>query len=216
MATSGQLCRKTAAALGVSFETAREHLRNIRRAGKISFKGYGRGAAAMTAQDAARLLLTVAGSYFVKDSLATLKGFGGLESIGSGKPMRGSLSGEVRPRARLENYLAHEIERLRASIADGSLPEFYTPPSSKDGWRRATLAVTLVSAVREDSEDIPRFAIVRQLSQSGAVSSLPFASPKWPEKVIGVTEYVLRVKNVGLVQERHVTAWALAEIAAII
>ena len=44
----------------------------------------------------------------------------------------------------------------------------------------------------------------------------PFANPKWPEKAIGVTEYVLRVRDVGLVQERHVTAWALAEIAAII
>ena len=40
----------------------------------------------MTAQDAARLLLTIAGSYFVKDSLATLKGFGELELVGAGKP----------------------------------------------------------------------------------------------------------------------------------
>ena len=170
----------------------------------------------MTAQDAARLLLTIAGSYFVKDSLATLKGFGELELVGAGKPTRGSIIGEVRPRTRLENFLAHEIERLRVATANGSLPEFYTRPSSKDQWRRATLAVTLVSAVRQDSEDLPRFAIVRQFSQNGAVGALPFANPKWPEKAIGVTEYVLRVRDVGLVQERHVTAWALAEIAAII
>jgi hypothetical protein len=216
MATSGKLCRITADALGVSFETTREHLRNIRREGKISFAGYGRGAAPMTARDAARLLLAVAGSYFVKDSLATMTGFGKLESVGAGKPMQGGTGEELVPRARLQDYLASEIERLRDAVATGTLPQLYTRPSKKDEWQRIrTLAVTLVTAA--GSEDIPRYAIVRRFSDTTSrVFPVAFAPPKWPERAIGATGYVLHVRNVGLVQERHICAWSLAEIAAVL
>src|SRR6202022_3125575 len=112
MATSGELCQSMAAALGIPFETMREHLRNIRRAGMISFKGHGRGAAAMTTLDAARLLIAAAGSPFVKDSVATLEEFGSLQPIGAGKPMRGSVTGDLQPRIALENYLAGMMQRL--------------------------------------------------------------------------------------------------------
>src|SRR5258708_31968483 len=90
MATSGELCETIATALGVPFETTREHLRHIRRDGMISFKGHGRGAAAMSTLDASRLLLTVAGSSFVKDSVETLAELRKLQPLGAGKPMLGS------------------------------------------------------------------------------------------------------------------------------
>src|ERR1700688_1302036 len=100
MATSGELCLVTAEALGIPFETTREHLRNIRRAGMISFKGHGRGAAAMTTLDAARLLIAAAGSSFVKDSIETLEGFGKL------KPTRKSPRPRGVKEVTLETHLA--------------------------------------------------------------------------------------------------------------
>jgi len=97
----------------------------------------------MTARDAARLLLAVAGSYFVKDSLATMTGFGKLESVGAGKPMQGSTGEEFGPSGSFAGLFVSEIERLRDAVATGTLPQLYTRPSKKDEWQRIrTLAVT--------------------------------------------------------------------------
>src|SRR3981081_1010117 len=112
MTTSGELCQSMAEALGIPFETTRAHLRNIRRAGMISFKGHGRGAAAMTTLDAARLLLAAAGSSFVQDSVATLEEFGSLEPVEAGKPARGGVTTAPKLRIVLEKYLAEVMQRL--------------------------------------------------------------------------------------------------------
>jgi hypothetical protein len=50
-------------------------------AGEITFKGYGRGAAAMTPLDAARLLIAVTGSTFAKDAMTVLANFVKLTSL---------------------------------------------------------------------------------------------------------------------------------------
>ncbi|MCK1378173.1 hypothetical protein IVB33_08210, partial [Bradyrhizobium sp. 24] len=78
MVTSLGLADVVAKALGVPGPTVVQHLRNLQKDGRISFKGYGRGAARMGPHDAASLLLAAVGSDLVKDSLATLDSFGSL------------------------------------------------------------------------------------------------------------------------------------------
>jgi hypothetical protein len=128
-------------ALAIPFETV---LRNIRRAGLISFKGRGRGAAAMTTLDAARLLITAAGSHFVKDSLETIEEFGSLQPVGAGKPARGNTTGDFKLRFSLEEYLAETIQRLIDE--KGQLPSAYRrPPQNHPS--HGGIALTLMSAV---------------------------------------------------------------------
>jgi len=137
-------CRSMAAALGIPFETMREHLRKIRRAGRISFKGHGRGAAVMTTIDAAGLLIAAAGSSFVKDSVETLDGFRNLQPIGSGKPMRGSVTQDLQPQVALENYLAETLQLLIDSKE--KLPSAYRRPPH-DPSPVGSIGLSLMSVV---------------------------------------------------------------------
>ena len=209
MATSGELCVATAKALGISFEATREHLRHIRRAGMISFKGHGRGAATMTTLDASRLLIAAAGSSFVKDSVETLEEFGSLQSLAADKPVRGSAVVERPSRVAFEKYLAEMIQRLIDE--KDQLPSAYRRPL-KDAKLIGCIALSLVSVVSASSKHFPRLAIVRRFTTTG-VGAVSFASPKWSTPVMNVTEYALQFPGVGLVQTRDVPAWTLAEIA---
>lgn len=87
--TSLELADRVAYALGLNGPTVVQHLRNLQKGERISFKGYGRGAARMGPRDAASLLLAAAGSELVKDSLATLDSFGSLRPIRIGQPPSG-------------------------------------------------------------------------------------------------------------------------------
>ena len=82
MVSSVEMADVVADAVGIRRESARLHLKIIRAAGAISFKGYGRSAAAMVPLDASRLLLAVTGSQFAKDSLEVLRRFADLKPIG--------------------------------------------------------------------------------------------------------------------------------------
>src|SRR6266702_2065694 len=55
LVTSIQLADIVGDAMGIPRESAQLHLKTIRAAGQISFKGYGRAAADMTALDASRI-----------------------------------------------------------------------------------------------------------------------------------------------------------------
>lgn len=77
------------------------HLKTIRAAGEITFKGYGRAAAAMTPLDVSRLLIATAGSTFAKDSADVRKRFAKL------KPLRTRSAGDT-----LEQFLAVRIAEL--------------------------------------------------------------------------------------------------------
>src|ERR1700730_2606062 len=81
LVTSIGLADVVADAVGIARESAQLHLKTIRAAGEITFKGYGRAAAAMAPRDASRLLLAVAGSTFAKDSLNVLRRFADLKPI---------------------------------------------------------------------------------------------------------------------------------------
>lgn len=209
MATSGELCLATAEALGISFETTREHLRHIRRAGLISFKGHGRGAATMTTLDAARLLIAAAGSSFAKDSVETVEEFGGLQPLAADKHARGAANVERPPRIAFEKYLAEMMQRL---IDEGDqLPSAYLRPP-QDQPPIGSMGLTLISVVSVPTKHFPRLAIARRFSKSGA-AAVSFASPKLSNPAMNVTEYALQLRGVGLVQTRDVPAWTIAEIA---
>jgi hypothetical protein len=209
MATSGELCLATAEALGISFETTREHLRHIRRAGMISFKGHGRGAATMTTLDASRLLIATAGSSFVKDSVETLEEFGSLQLLAADKPVRGGAVVERPSRIAFEKYLAEMMQRLIDEKEQLS-SAYRRPP--QDPEPIGSIALRLISVVSASSKNFPKLAIARRFARTG-VSAVSFASPKWSTPVMNVTEYALQLRGVGLVQTRDVPAWTLAEIA---
>ncbi|MDP1602025.1 MAG: hypothetical protein Q8M03_02045 [Legionella sp.] len=205
MATSGELTTIVATALGVPFETVREHLRNIRRKpGTITFSGYGRSAAGMTPRDAVRLLLAVAGSQFVKDSRATLDGFAKLQPVRQSR--RSQPDPTDPPLFDLEQHLVWMIQRVIDRRAD--LPADYVRTSKEV---RAPLALTLIFAASA-SQELPRVAIARNLLGGGR-GAISFATPGWTAPVLSPAEYAATVRDSGLIQERHVTTWSFAEIA---
>jgi hypothetical protein len=206
VATSGELCISVATALGIPFETTREHLRNIRRAGMISFKGHGRGAAAMTTLDAARLLIAAAGSSFVKDSIETLDGFGKL------KPTRKSPRPRGMKEITLEGYLADVMQKL---IDEGDqLPDAYRRPVGPGVDSR--IALRMMSVVSARPSEFPRTASVWRFLNYGITRDftvVSFSSSDLSSPPRNSTEYAVQLGEAGLIQTRDVPAWVLAEIA---
>jgi hypothetical protein len=206
MATSGEMCRVTAEALGISFETTREHLRHIRRAGMISFKGHGRGAAAMTTLDAARLLIAAAGSSFVKDSLETLEGFGRLKLTRKSPRQRGMKE------ITLETHLAEVMQNLIDER--DQLPEAYRRPVSAGVDSRIALRMRSVVSARPDK--FPRTASVRRFLNSWITldfTVVNFSSTEFPSPTHNSLDDGGFPGGAGLIQTRDVPAWVLAEIA---
>jgi hypothetical protein len=80
MVQPGKLRQAVASALGLGdqLEKIDVHLRNLREAGLITKGKKGRGAPEMGPGDAANLLLAVAGSELVKDSVRAVERFGSL------------------------------------------------------------------------------------------------------------------------------------------
>lgn len=78
MATSKQLIEAVSRATGLTEETVHVHMRNLREAGLITLGGRGASAARMTPLDAARLMMAVSGSGFVKESVNAVASFAGL------------------------------------------------------------------------------------------------------------------------------------------
>lgn len=80
MASPGELVRKVAEVLGVPEPTVVVHDRNLVTAGLRTKGGRGRSAAKMTPGDAANLILAVAGSSMVKDTVETVNDYANLPS----------------------------------------------------------------------------------------------------------------------------------------
>jgi hypothetical protein len=75
VATSGQLVEAVSRATGFAEETVVVHMRNLREAGHIAIGGRGPSAAKMTARDAAKLLIAIGSSNYVKESAGALASF---------------------------------------------------------------------------------------------------------------------------------------------
>lgn len=82
MLTSGKLRQIVAEALGLQdqLESVDVHLRNLREAGLVAKAKKGRGAAEMGLEDAVNLLIAVAGSERVKDSVRAVERYASLQA----------------------------------------------------------------------------------------------------------------------------------------
>lgn len=89
MASPGEMVKRVAEVLGAPEATVTVHDRNLAAAGLRTKGGRGKSAAKMTAGDVANLLLAVAGSSMVKDTVQTVEDFADLPARG------GEKSGEV-------------------------------------------------------------------------------------------------------------------------
>jgi len=206
LVSSRELADVVGDAIGIPRESAQLHLKTIRAAGEISFKGYGRAAASMTALDASRLLIASVGSTFAKDSLEVLKRFSGLKPI---SPRR-------RATDTLEDFLAMRIEELI----------FDLPPPHDIGrsaaWqqsfgsrRPAENALQLLEPVGKGAEKLARYAIVRWIDQTGRSDVLVFG-PAGNGTVRGteISDLTERYSGHRLFQVRAVARAALIDIAA--
>jgi hypothetical protein len=152
--TSIELADVVADALGIARESAQLHLKTIRAAGQISFKGYGRAAADMTSLDAARLVIAAVGSTFAKDSMEVLKRFAHLGPAGTKKPL-----------ITLERFLSDRIAELPMEVQpEQRLRELGRSFGSR---RLAQTALQLYEPIGTETDGLPRFAVVRWLEQKG-------------------------------------------------
>lgn len=158
LVTSIELADIVGDALGVPRVTAQLHLKTIRAAKEISFKGFGRSAAAMTPLDAARLLIAMAGSYFVKDATAVLSRFGKLQPI----------TQRTRLTATLEECLAQCIAELpMAAPTSEELPRSPEWHQRFGSRRLVETALQLLDPMPrgEETDGLARYAILRWLNQ---------------------------------------------------
>src|SRR4051794_19839011 len=81
MASPGELIQCIAEAFGVAEVRVFQHDRNLAEAGFRSKGGRGTSAATMTSRDAAAILIAVAGSAAVKDSLETFHTYATLPEV---------------------------------------------------------------------------------------------------------------------------------------
>jgi hypothetical protein len=202
VATSTELSNAVADALGVSRESAYLHLKTIRKHDKISFKGYGRGAAAMTPLDAARLIIAVAGSTFAKDSMATLNRFCGLLSDKDRRSRSGS-------RRTLEAFLGERLLRITT--------DYQNPGHLAYGLPRYNLAahaaLKLIWVAGENTDPFPCFAIVRWFRKDGGSDAMTFSPTGQSAVMLDEALLARSFEKVGLIWARVVTARALEKIA---
>jgi hypothetical protein len=178
------------AILGLRAETVIQHLRNLQQTDRrlITFKGHGSSAAHMTPGDAARLLIAVAGSDLVKDSISSLRGFGQLLPIGRG------------PRITLEDHLAGFLARVASEV--------YAQDAADSGPDE--VALSLISVAGEGGSQ-PRVAISR-LAHPGA-APIGFAPSTWRTPLATVADYAAGLDGAGMIRERHLTRQVIERIA---
>jgi hypothetical protein len=202
-------------ALGITRESAQLHLKSIRAAGEITFKGYGRAAAAMTPLDASRLLIAAAGSTFAKDSVEVLKRFAKL------KPVRPKSSGDT-----LEQFLATRIAELPMGIPPEDYVRQQVPSGRVFGSRRlAEAALQLFDPIGSRRDILPCFAVVRWLSFKGHSNVLLFGlddsrrgrrrdDSDDQEAGTGIVDLIERYAEHRFFQIRVVRRSTLVEVAA--
>ena len=208
MVSSRQLADIVGDALGIPRESAQLHLKTIRAAGEISFKGYGSSAAEMTPLDASRLLIASAASYFAKDSVLVLKRFKELRPI----------SKRTRLTDTLENCLAKRIAELPMEVPP---PEVVSPSpewQQRFGARRlAETALQLLDAFpssKNKTDGLPPYAILRWLDHRGHSQVLVFGpAGQRLERGTEILDLLDRYSDHRFFQVRIVRREAMIEIA---
>src|ERR1035437_4701149 len=202
LTTSNGLADAVADALGMAREAVRLHLQSIRAAGEITFKGYGRGAAAMTPLDSARLLIAVTGSTFAKDAMTVLANFAKLKSM--------------KARARETTLEAFLGERIGAMPGERHFPtpDKYNPRAFGRSTRPLETSVKLMWIAREPRTGSPRFAVVRWMRADGGQDFASFASDKQPARLFDEDWIAENYPDErGIIQSRTVPRRALEEIS---
>jgi hypothetical protein len=199
LTTSMGFADAVAGILGEDPDRIRLHLKTIRRAGEITFKGYGRGAAAMTALDAARLVIAVAGSSAAKHAAETLEQFRELRPLS--KKGRG-LS--------LESFLTEHISRLAKERLYPRRPVHGGRPKYN---RSAEQALKLIWCAGLSKDSLPRLAVVRWFRLDGGADAAAFASEPMPFPLVDEARLAEFVPEAGIIRSGAVTARALLEIA---
>ncbi|MCX7318738.1 MAG: hypothetical protein NT113_04305 [Hyphomicrobiales bacterium] len=196
--TSMRLADVVAAALNEEPGRIRLQLKTLRPTGGITFSGYGRGAAEMTAADAARLLIAIAGSLAAKHAADALAAFRNLEPLG---PKGRGLT--------LEDFLAEHMDALaRGGLRPGS--DYYAVDRSYDLAAEEGLKL-IWFAGRQAS--LPRAAVVRWFRADGKSDAAAFASEPMPFPLVTESRLARRFPRSGLLRSAVVTARALSDIA---
>jgi hypothetical protein len=197
LATSVEMAIAMADAMGLPRESFRLHLRHLSEAGEITFKGHGRSAAAMTTADAGKLLIAVAGSSFVKDSVDTLRGFASLTS-------RASLASDAR---RFDVAVIDSLDRVVAYLKNPG-----TATSGKADLEDYGIAVKMLSIVG-GKVDSPKVAVVRRFHhERGRGGALTFVTPALHPMISSEADLADRLMSGRLIQTRHVTVRSMLEI----
>jgi hypothetical protein len=184
-------------AMGLPRENVRLHLRHLSEAGEITFKGHGRSAASMTATDASKLLIAVAGSSFVKDSVDILRGFSILTVSGS----------KASDAERFNTTVIDSLNRIVAYLKDSSAPRMGASDLEVHG-----IAIKMLSVVGGNG-DSPKVAVVRRFIRGrGRGGAVTFVTPGIETPISSEAEFACRLPRGGLIQARHVTLGTMLKI----
>jgi len=195
--TSMRLADAVAAALDEAPDRVRLQLKTLRPAGGITFKGYGRGAAEMTAADASRLVIAVAGSLVAKHAAEALAAFRDLKPLG---PKGRGLT--------LEHFLSEHVDVLAKG---GAARSSYVLVPAYD--LAAEEALKLIWFAGQSQTSLPRAAVVRWFRPDGKSDAAAFASEPMPFPLATESRLARRYPRGGLLRSAVVTARALKEIA---
>jgi hypothetical protein len=196
--TSMGLADAVAAALDEEPDRVRLRLKTIRAAGGITFKGYGRGAAEMTAADASRLVIAVAGSLAAKHAAEALAAFKDMKPLG---PKGRGLT--------LEQFLCEHI----GGLASGSVLAEHSSVPYRAYDLAAEEALKLIWFAGRSRDSLPRAAVVRWFRPDGKSDAAAFASEPMPFPLATESRLARRFPRGGLLRSAVVTARALKEIA---
>lgn len=213
MVTSIQLADIVGDAIGIPQESAQLHLKTIRAAGQISFKGYGRAAADMTALDAARLLIASTASTFAKDSMEMLERFAHLTPLG-----RRSTN------LTLERALEKRIDELPMHIpSEDDVKERVQSRRPFGSRRLADDALQLFEPIGAKTDELPRYAVLRWLTPDGHSNLLRFGPEEQREALQAIPneqvtdtirDILQRYSDHRLFQVRILERAALIDVAA--
>jgi len=205
MTTPGEFIKTLADALRVPEATVAVHDRNLRSAGLRSKSGRGRGAAKVTARDAAHLLVAVLGSEQVKDSADAVRRYAKTKAERSGSDANAIDAMGITELAALpaEHSFIDAVEALIIAAMSGSLAK-WRHASERSVPSGADPLIELAAHAPGTVADI-RIADIKH----GQTASLHYVLPERAAKRGGKTGGIA-----GLQQYRFVLSNTIWRIAA--
>lgn len=211
MATPGELTRALAVATGVPEATVSVYDRHLRDAGLRSRHGRGRGAAKVTARDAAHLLVAILGSGAVKEAAETVERYGRTrpEPAASGTQPYGD-SGIVELVALGPDHsFPDAVAALLAAAATGSLVGLVVGKAATDVEARGPVLIDIAALTPGTAGDI-RIAGL----PGGAVVNVRYLTSE--ADCTGEARVRKAGAEIDLEQYRRVSERTIAGIAAVL